>query len=171
MNAITNGKIEGWPKHLKTVYVDSGSNVDPAFERLIVLDHILDSTGRTKEACIAKLHELDFTDEMIHGTIGSLSGGWQMKMRLVRAVLADPDIFLLDEPTNHLSHAAARWITDFLLKLTHQTVPRHGLFRRNMHGCDSLRTTGCLGPLPQTRSLQGQNVRIRQAPTSSQTLL
>jgi elongation factor 3 len=45
-----------------------------------------------------------------------------MKMRLVRAVLMEPDIFLLDEPTNHLSHSAVQWITDYLQNLTYQTV-------------------------------------------------
>jgi len=108
MNAIKNGKIDGWPSDIVSAYVDSGSNVDPEYEKQIVISHIVDSCDKTKEECIAKLKELDFTDEMINGTIGSLSGGWQMKMRLVRAVLIDPDIYLLDEPTNHLSESAAK---------------------------------------------------------------
>lgn len=122
MNAIMTGKIEKWPAHLKTAYVDSGSNVDPAYELQLVLPHIIDSTGKTKEEVVAKLKELDFTDQMLEGTIGSLSGGWQMKMRLVRAVLMEPDIYLLDEPTNHLAGSAVQWITDYLCNLTHQTV-------------------------------------------------
>jgi elongation factor 3 len=122
MNAITTGKIERWPSHLKTAYVDSGSNVDPAYELQIVLPHIMESTGKSKEECVAQLKELDFTDSMLEGTIGALSGGWQMKMRLARAVLMEPDIFLLDEPTNHLSGSAVKWITDYLCNLTHQTV-------------------------------------------------
>lgn len=122
MSAITTGKIEKWPQHLKTAYVDSGSNVDPAYEQQIVLTHIVESTDKSEEECVAKLQELDFTDAMLQDTIGALSGGWQMKMRLVRAVLMDPDIFLLDEPTNHLSGSAVKWITDFLSSLTYQTV-------------------------------------------------
>lgn len=87
MNAINSGKLEGWPAHLVTAYVDSGSNVDPQHEALIVISYILDSCpDRTEAECVSKLQELDFTDEMIHGTIGALSGGWQMKMRLIRAV-------------------------------------------------------------------------------------
>lgn len=123
MNAITTGKIEGWPDHLHTAYVDSGSNVDPAYEAQNVMKHILDSCpNKTKEECVSKLRELDFTDDMLNGTIGSLSGGWQMKMKLARATLMEPDIFLLDEPTNHLSGSAVKWITDFLCGLDHQTV-------------------------------------------------
>lgn len=85
MNAINNGKLEGWPEHLVTAYVDSGSNVDPEYEKLLVLPHLMESTKRLREECAAKLKELDFTDAMMEGNIGSLSGGWQMKLRLVRA--------------------------------------------------------------------------------------
>jgi elongation factor 3 len=95
MSAISNGKLDGWPSHLKTAYVDSGSNVDPVFEAQPMLKYLVDSTGRTEEECVAKLKELEFTDQMMKGTIGALSGGWQMKHRIVRAVLIDPDIYLL----------------------------------------------------------------------------
>lgn len=122
MNAINTGKLEGWPQHLKTAYVDSGSNVDPAYEAQDVIQHLLDDTKKSREACIAKLKEIEFTDSMINGTIGELSGGWQMKLRLVRAILIDPDIYLLDEPTNHLATGAVKWITDYLCSLDHQTV-------------------------------------------------
>ena len=122
MNAINNGKLEGWPQHLKTAYVDSGSNVDPSYEAQNVMKHLLDDTKRSEADCLKKLKELEFTDVMISGTIGALSGGWQMKLRLIRAILLDPDIFLLDEPTNHLATEAVKWITDFLNSLDHQTV-------------------------------------------------
>ena len=123
MSAITNGKIDGWPKHLVTAYVDSGSNVDPAYEQQNVLTHIVDSCPKkTKAECISKLKERGFTDEMLNGTIGALSGGWQMHMKLVRAVLIEPDIFLLDEPTNHLATSAVEWITGCLCALSNQTV-------------------------------------------------
>jgi elongation factor 3 len=123
MNAIGAGKIDGWPKHLTTAYVDSGSNVDLAYEAQIVIEHLQSSTQKPRDECVEKLKELDFKEEMIEGTIGALSGGWQMKLRLIRAILVDPDIYLLDEPTNHLSESAVDWITQYLLNnLTHQTV-------------------------------------------------
>ena len=101
MNAISNEKLDGWPHELKTAYVDSGSNVDPKFEEQMMLPYLIESTGKSREECVAKLGELEFTEEMMAGTIGALSGGWQMKHRLIRAILFDPDIYLLDEPTNH----------------------------------------------------------------------
>lgn len=122
MSAINNGKLEGWPQELKTAYVDSGSNVDPNYEALNVVQHLMDDTKKSKEECAAKLQELDFTDAMINGHIGALSGGWQMKLRLIRAILMDPDIYLLDEPTNHLAEGAVKWITEYLKSLDQQTV-------------------------------------------------
>lgn len=95
MSAITNGKLDGWPSHLKTAYVDSGSNVDPVFDQQLMLPYLVKSTGRSEEDCVAKLKDLDFTEQMMKGTIGALSGGWQMKHRLIRAVLMDPDIYLM----------------------------------------------------------------------------
>lgn len=122
MNAINNGKLEGWPQHLKSAYVDSGSNVDPEYERQNVLTHLLEDTKKTEDVIIAKMKELDFTDTMIQGTIGALSGGWQMKLRLIRAILIEPDIFLLDEPTNHLASGAVQWLTNYLCGLGQQTI-------------------------------------------------
>jgi len=122
MNAINNGKLEGWPSHLKSAYVDSGSNVDPNYEALNVLQHLMDDTGCSKEVCMAKMDELEFTDAMKLGAIGELSGGWQMKLRLIRAILMDPDIYLLDEPTNHLAEGAVNWLTDYINTMDRQTV-------------------------------------------------
>jgi elongation factor 3 len=102
MTAIQNGKLEGWPNHLQTEYVDSGSNVDPVHEARHVLKFLLETTGKSAEKCNAMLDELKFTQAMMDGTIGELSGGWQMKLRLAKAVLVDADILLMDEPTNHL---------------------------------------------------------------------
>ncbi len=96
MSAINKGKLEGWPFHLRTQYVDSGSNVDPVHEAKNVLDELMTS-GKDKEACIDMLKQLKFTDVMMQGTIGELSGGWQMKLRIATAVLVDADILLLDE--------------------------------------------------------------------------
>lgn len=39
-----------------------------------------------------------------------LSGGWQRKAALAKALVCDPDVLLLDEPTNHLDVTTIEWL-------------------------------------------------------------
>lgn len=46
--------------------------------------------------------------------LSDLSGGWQRKAALARALVCDPDVLLLDEPTNHLDVTTIEWLENFL---------------------------------------------------------
>ncbi len=50
------------------------------------------------------------------------SGGLQVRLNLVKALVAEPDLLLLDEPTNFLDIASIRWIERFLCSWPHEVM-------------------------------------------------
>ncbi|TLF81080.1 ABC-F family ATP-binding cassette domain-containing protein [Nocardia cyriacigeorgica] len=47
-------------------------------------------------------------------TVGGLSGGEHVRLRLAAVLAAAPEVLLLDEPTNHLDDDALTWLEDHL---------------------------------------------------------
>ncbi|TNH06222.1 ABC transporter ATP-binding protein [Testudinibacter sp. TR-2022] len=90
---------------------------DELMQQLAAVQHELDHTnGWQVESRIQDvLRRLDLNPDTL---LSALSGGWQRKAALARALVSNPTILLLDEPTNHLDIDAIDWLEAFLLEFS-----------------------------------------------------
>lgn len=126
MRSIAEGKLEGFPSkdELKTCFVEhnQGEDADLSILEFIAKDPTLAATGRERISEV--LSEVGFTagpQGRQQEKVGSLSGGWKMKLALARAMLLGADVLLLDEPTNHLDVSNVKWLQEYLKKHTEIT--------------------------------------------------
>lgn len=57
---------------------------------------------------------LGFSDQGMHASPDTFSGGYQVRLSLAKVLISDPDLLILDEPTNYLDIVSIRWISGFL---------------------------------------------------------
>lgn len=126
MRSIAEGKLEGFPSkdELKTCFVEhnQGEDADLSILEFVSKDPELASNGQ--ERISAVLSEVGFTagpEGRQQQKVGSLSGGWKMKLALARAMLMGADVLLLDEPTNHLDVSNVKWLEEYLKSHTEIT--------------------------------------------------
>jgi elongation factor 3 len=126
MRSIAEGKLEGFPSkdQLKTCFVEhnQGEDADLSILEFIAKDPELAATGRERISEV--LSEVGFTagpQGRQQDKVGSLSGGWKMKLALARAMLMGADVLLLDEPTNHLDVNNVKWLEEYLKSHTEIT--------------------------------------------------
>lgn len=60
------------------------------------------------------LYGLGFAESSFTQSISEFSGGWQVRLKLARALMQRADLLLLDEPTNHLDIEAVSWLKQWL---------------------------------------------------------
>ena len=124
MKSIAGGNLQGFPTHLITVYVECeiiGEKAEMSVLEYIMSDEKVKQCECSEEKVTEMLTSMGFgvsrTAAAIDAGVGTLSGGWRMKLALSRAMLLNPDMLLLDEPTNHLDQFAVKWLTDYLVEL------------------------------------------------------
>ncbi len=141
---------------------DSGNILIPGNYRMGYVKQHLDFKESTvlKEGCLGlPAHEkeqqwkvekiltgLGFAQSDFDRHPSEFSGGYQVRLNLVKVLVSDPDLLLLDEPTNYLDITSIRWLEKFLnqwpreiLLITHDrsfmdAVVTHtaGLHRKNL---------------------------------------
>ncbi|KAL7963849.1 P-loop containing nucleoside triphosphate hydrolase protein [Trichoderma compactum] len=119
MKAIAGGKLEGFPPQdvLRTYYVEhnQGEDADISILEFVSKDPEIGPQGIAHISEV--LEEFGFTsgpEGRQSQKVGSLSGGWKMKLALARAMLKGADVLLLDEPTNHLDVTNIAWLENYL---------------------------------------------------------
>ena len=126
MRSIANGKLEGFPSQdeVRTCFVEHNQGEDA---EITILEYIVNDPrfkDETRERIVEVLEEVGFTggpEGRQSHKVGSLSGGWKMKLALARAMLMRADVLLLDEPTNHLDVANVAWLQEYLKSHTEIT--------------------------------------------------
>merc|ERR1719389_1501785 len=83
---------------------------------------MIQQMGKTKDDVIEMMRSCTFTDTLIFGPVGSLSGGWRMRLALSRAMLKEPELLLLDEPTNHVDVHGVAWLTKYVQELSGKEI-------------------------------------------------
>jgi elongation factor 3 len=121
MRAISNGQVEGFPtqEQCRSIFIEN--DIQGSQLNMNVREFLVDSIGfgikLTNEEAEEALKVGGFNQVMCDGKITQLSGGWKMKLALIRATLEKADIMLMDEPTNHLDVINVQWAVDYINSL------------------------------------------------------
>jgi len=79
-----------------------------------VIDFLLRDSKKEKWECSKIAGRFQLKNELLDAKINTLSGGFQMRVKLTAMLLRDPNLLLLDEPTNHLDLSTLLLLEEFL---------------------------------------------------------
>jgi ATP-binding cassette subfamily F protein 3 len=88
---------------------------DPFEEGETVLGFLERYTGKPDWECSKVASKFELKGEKLTGLISSLSGGYQMRVKLTATLLFEPNLLMLDEPTNYLDLTTLILLEKFLL--------------------------------------------------------
>jgi ATP-binding cassette subfamily F protein 3 len=110
------------PKNYRIVYVQQQLEfaADTALEEGM---RALPETEKEHSWKVEKiLAGLGFSKKDIGRHPAEFSGGLQVRLNLVKALVSEPDLLLLDEPTNFLDITSIRWVERFLNSWPHELM-------------------------------------------------
>jgi ATP-binding cassette subfamily F protein 3 len=110
------------PKNYRIVYVQQDLNFTAA-TALQEGMHALPPQEQDHSWKVEKiLAGLGFSEDDFDRHPNEFSGGLQVRLNLVKALVSEPDLLLLDEPTNFLDITSIRWIEQFLNTWPHELL-------------------------------------------------
>ncbi|MFK8044158.1 MAG: ABC-F family ATP-binding cassette domain-containing protein [Crocinitomicaceae bacterium] len=107
---ILNKALETRTDYESKAYMDIIEKVTELGEKFYAIEEINYDAEVEKALQGLGFKRADFTRPT-----SEFSGGWRMRIELVKILLQKPDIILLDEPTNHVDIESVIWLEDFLL--------------------------------------------------------
>jgi len=120
MDTADEGLID-WPKN----YIIKGLDQHSEISRATVFGEVWEDVCKQHEDDMGMdegeewkvekmLMGLGFSYEDLLRNPKEFSGGFQMRLRLAKLLLSEPDLLMLDEPTNYLDIISLRWLARFL---------------------------------------------------------
>ncbi len=143
LDVVMMGHEEMWKANLEKNAIYANLEATEAdYMHAAELEHVFaEYDGYTAEARAGELLlGVGIPIEQHTGLMSAVAPGWKLRVLLVQALFANPNVLLLDEPTNNLDINTIRWLEDVLnnrdctmIIISHD---RHFLNQVCTHTCD-----------------------------------
>ena len=117
LDVVMMGHAEMWAcmSERDAIYANPEASEDDYMRAADLEHHYAEHGGYTAEARAGELLlGAGIPTEKHNGPMSEVAPGWKLRVLLVQALFANPDILLLDEPTNNLDIDTIRWLEDIL---------------------------------------------------------
>ena len=117
LDVVMMGHAEMWAcmSERDAIYANPEATEDDYMRAAELESHFAEYDGYTAEARAGELLlGAGIPSEKHTGPMSEVAPGWKLRVLLVQALFANPDILLLDEPTNNLDIDTIRWLEDIL---------------------------------------------------------
>jgi ATPase subunit of ABC transporter with duplicated ATPase domains len=117
LDVVMMGHEQMWRANAEknAIYADPEATEEDYMRAAELESEFAEYDGYTAEARAGELLlGVGIPIEQHNGPMSAVAPGWKLRVLLVQALFADPDILLLDEPTNNLDINTIRWLEDVL---------------------------------------------------------
>lgn len=89
---------------------------DEVAYKIAELEEVIEREGGYKAESLAEmlLVSLGIEEKQHAMNLGTLSGGYKLRVLLARTLFSNPDVLILDEPTNYLDIVTIEWLEKYL---------------------------------------------------------